>query len=97
MLAQLAQAVLHVVEHRLHHASASHVVAAVQYQRKIAESAPRGVLRCPSLRALPHVLVGAHVHVKVQFLANLVRDRVAPEERAHSRNRDSDGDHVQVL
>jgi hypothetical protein len=89
----LAKPVLHVLGYRLQHASAAHVVAAVLNQREIAESAQRRLPRRTGIQTIPCELVGPHLHVKLQLLADLVYRCVAPEERAHSRDRDPDGGH----
>ena len=93
LAAQLPERVLHVLEHGLHHASSSHVVAAVLDDREVAEPLQRGPPRRVRIQAVACVLVGAHRHVEPQLLANFVGRGVAPEERAQSGDRDPDGEH----
>ena len=93
LMAQLAQRVLHVLKDRLHHASASDVVAAVLNHRDVAEAAQCRLPCRGRIEALARVLVGPHRHVKVQLLADFIRRAVAPEQRAESRERDPEGEH----
>ena len=64
---------------------------------EIAETAQRRLPGRPGVQPLLRVLLGPHLHVKVQLLADFVGRGVAPEECADSRDRDPDGGHRVLL
>src|SRR3954462_11329370 len=93
MLRSLAQPVPDILNHRLHDSSTAHVVATILNHRYVAEPAQRRLPRRGCLDAVPPVLVDPHLSGELQLLADLVHRDVAPEERADSRNSNTDGRH----
>jgi hypothetical protein len=86
-----------VVEKYLHDcfqkASTSDVVAAVLNHGEVAEAPQRCPARRGRIEPLARVFVGPHRDVEVQLLANFIRGRIAPEQRAESRERDPQAGH----
>ncbi len=87
------QTVTDILQDCLHHAASSYVVAAVQQDRQIADSLPRAPRRALRRLAGPLVLLGAHAEVKLQFLTNLVGDRVVAEQASKAREEQADRTH----